>query len=259
MLKIRVIPSLMLENRGLVKTVSFRKPSYVGDPINAVKIFNEKEVDELVFLDISATAEGKEPNYELIRDIATECFMPFGYGGNIRTIEQISQLFQLGAEKVIISSRACEDPGFIRKAAQHFGSQSIIVSIDVKKNLLGKYSVYARGGRKNTGSDPVAFARLMEQMGAGEIILTSIDCDGKMNGYDISLIGMVSRQLSIPVVARGGAGKIEDFAQACTAGASAVTAGSLFVFYGKHRAVLINYPEIPVLENAFQGIHPEGV
>jgi imidazole glycerol-phosphate synthase subunit HisF len=259
MLKIRVIPSLLLENRGLVKTVAFRKPRYVGDPINAVKIFNEKEVDELVFLDISATAEGKGPNYDLIRDIATECFMPFGYGGNIRTIEQISRLFQLGVEKVIISSHACEEPGFIREAAHRFGSQSIIVSIDVKKTLLGKYSVYARGGRENTGKGPVEFARMMEQMGAGEIILTFIDRDGKMTGYDIPLIRMVSRQLSIPLIARGGAGKIEDFADACAAGASAVTAGSLFVFYGKHRAVLINYPEIPVLEKVFQDLHPGGV
>lgn len=243
MLKIRIIPTLLLKNKGLVKTVGFKDPKYVGDPINALKIFNEKEVDELIFFDITATVDGRRPNFKLISDIASECFMPFGYGGGISDLNDIKTLFSIGAEKVVINSFAVENPGFIKDAADQFGSQSIIVSIDVRRNLLGKYVVYVNGGKVASKYDPVKFAQFMEEMGVGEIILTSIDRDGTMKGYDIDLIKKVTSKLNIPVVASGGAGKIQDFIDAIQkGGASAVAAGSMFVFQGKHRAVLISYP-----------------
>lgn len=249
MLKIRIIPALLLKNQGLVKTVGFKDPKYVGDPINAIKIFNEKEVDELIFFDTTATIDSRKPNFKLVSDIAGECFMPFGYGGGIRDLDDIKTLFSIGAEKIVINSYAVENPRFIKDAADRFGNQSIIVSIDVRRNLLGKYTVYTHGGKVATKYDPVKFAQFMEEMGAGEIILTSIDRDGTMKGYDIDLIKKVTSVLSIPVVASGGAGKIEDFIDAIQkGGASAVSAGSLFVFQGKHRAVLISYPSMEQIE-----------
>lgn len=239
----------MLKNQGLVKTIKFKDPKYVGDPINAVRIFNEKEVDELTFLDITATIENRKPNFKLIADIASESFMPFGYGGGVKDLNDMKELFNLGVEKVIVNSYAVENPEFIKKASDLFGSQSIVVSIDVKKTLLGKYEMYTLGGKKNTKLDPVAFANQMEIMGAGEVFLNSIDRDGTMQGYDIDLIKKVSEVINIPVVACGGAGRIEDFAEVVKkGGASAVAAGSMFVFHGKHRAVLINYPSVQVLE-----------
>lgn len=253
MLKTRVVPCLLLKNNGLVKTVKFRAPTYVGDPINAVKILNEKEVDELIFLDIYATVENRKPKFDLLHDIATECFMPFGYGGGIRNMDDVGKLFNLGIEKIILNSYAVENPSFIREASENFGSQSIVISIDVKKRLLGNYEIFTHSGKKRTRLDPVRFAVQMEEMGAGEIFLNSIDRDGTMQGYDIQLIKEVSRSVSIPVVASGGAGKIDDFALAVKeGGASAVAAGSMFVFHGKLRAVLINYPEINELETIFQ-------
>ncbi|MGA2463620.1 MAG: AglZ/HisF2 family acetamidino modification protein [Thermodesulfobacteriota bacterium] len=249
MLKIRVIPFLLLKNRGLVKTVRFEDPVYIGDPINAVKIFNDKEVDELVFLDITATIEKRKPNFNLIADLASECFMPFGYGGGIRDLNDIKRIFSLGVEKVIINSFAAESPTFIKMAAELFGSQSIVVSIDVRRNLFGKYIVYTHGGRMATKLEAVTFAKQMEEMGAGEILLTSIDHDGKMIGYDVELIKNVTSRLTIPVIAAGGAGRIQDFSDAIKkGGAAAVSAGSMFVFHGRHRAVLISYPGTEELE-----------
>lgn len=251
MLKTRVIPCLLLKNQGLVKTVKFRDPKYVGDPINAVKIFNEKEVDELVFLDITATTENRKPNFRLIADIASEAFMPFGYGGGVRDINDAKELFNLGVEKVIINSHAVDRPLFIKEASNLFGSQSIVVSIDVKKNILGKYEVHMHGGKKNTKLYPVTFAQEMEGMGAGELLINSIDRDGTQSGYDIELIKKITAAVAIPVIVSGGAGKIEDFAKAVKeGGASAVAAGSMFVFHGKHRAVLITYPSMEELEIA---------
>lgn len=250
MLKTRVIPCLLLKNQGLVKTTNFKDQKYVGDPINAVRIFNEKEVDELVFLDISATIENKKPNFKLIADIASESFMPFGYGGGIRDLNDMKELFNLGVEKVIVNSYAIENPEFIKKASDLFGSQSVVVSIDVKKTLLGKYEIYTLSGKKNTKIDPIAFAKQVESVGAGEVFLNSIERDGTMQGYDIDLIRKVSEAINIPVIACGGAGKLEDFTDAVKkGGASAVAAGSMFVFHGKHRAVLINYPSVQVLES----------
>ena len=239
----RVIPCLLLKDKGLVKTIKFKNPKYVGDPINAVKIFNEKEVDELIFLDITATTENRKPPFKLLSQIASECFMPFSYGGGIRTLEDIKEILSIGVEKVAINSYAVENTAFIRKVAEYYGSQSIIVSIDVKKAQLDKYEIYTHGGRRATKREPVEFAVQMEEMGAGELFLNSVDRDGTMKGYDVELIKKVSDSVNIPVIASGGAGKIEDFRNAVQkGGASAVAAGSLFVFIGPYRAVLINFP-----------------
>lgn len=252
MLTTRVIPCLLLRNQGLVKTVKFKEPRYVGDPINTVRIFNAKEVDELVFLDITATVEKRPPQFKLLAEIAGECFMPLGYGGGIRNIEDIREIFSVGMEKVIINSHAVENPAFIRQAADLFGSQSIVVSMDVKRSFFGKYELYTHGGKKPTGRDPVSFAVEMQQMGAGELFLNSIDRDGTMQGYDIDLVKKVTESVSIPVIACGGAGGIDDFAAAVDkGGASAVAAGSLFVFQGKHRAVLISFPGPEELQRTF--------
>lgn len=243
MLRKRIIPCLLLQEDGLVKTIKFKDEKYVGDPINALKIFNEKEVDELVFLDIAATEKQKEPNYELLSEIASECFMPLAYGGGIYKIEQISKILNLGFEKIIINTAAIKTPSFIKEAADIFGSSTIVIAIDVKKNLFGNYNVYSKRGSLNTKLDPVEYAALVEEMGAGEIIINSIDRDGTMQGYDISIIKKISEKVSIPVIASGGAGNLNHLYDAFTNGkASAVSAGSLFVFHGKHRAVLINYP-----------------
>lgn len=244
MARIRVIPVLLLKNNGLVKTRKFTDPKYVGDPINAVKIFNEKEVDELIFVDITATIEKKKPNLKLINEIASECFMPVCYGGGITSIEDVKAIFDTGIEKVSLNTMTDENPALITQVAKMYGSQSVVASIDVKKGgLFGKDSVFTRSGRNNTKLDPTEFARRAEEAGAGEILLNSIDRDGMMQGYDIELIKKVSSAVSIPVVACGGAGSINDLVMAVKqGGASAVAAGSMFVFHGKHRAVLINFP-----------------
>jgi imidazole glycerol-phosphate synthase subunit HisF len=252
MLTTRVIPCLLLKGQGLVKTIKFKDPKYVGDPINAIRIFNEKEVDELIFLDITATLEKKRPNQKLISEIASECFMPLCYGGGIRTLTDIEQIFSLGVEKVALNSAVWENPDIITQAAQLFGSQSIVVSLDVKKNLWGKYEIYVQGGRKNTKLEPVIQAKKMADLGAGEILLNSIDRDGTRQGFDIDLIGRVAGAVNIPVIACGGAGELNDFAQAVKqGGASAVAAGSMFVLHGKHRAVLITYPPSSELKRIF--------
>jgi len=242
MLLTRVIPCLLLRGQGLVKTIKFKDPTYVGDPINAVRIFNDKEVDELVFLDITATLEKREPQMDLIHDIATECFMPFGYGGGIHSVDIASKILKMGSEKVIFNS-AATDLELVRKAANLFGSQSVVVSIDVKNTRIGGNRVFTHSGTVNTGLNPMEFAKMVESAGAGEIFLNSIDRDGTMKGYDIGLIKSVASAVNIPVVACGGAGSLEHFKEAIVnGGASAVSAGSMFVFHGPYRAVLINYP-----------------
>lgn len=241
MLRTRVIPSLLLKGRGLVKTVKFRDPKYVGDPINAVRIFNEKEVDELIILDIAATKEGRGPDFSLIAEIAEECFMPLAYGGGVRTLDDVRRLLFLGIEKVVINTAAIDSLQLIKDASAEFGSQAIVASIDVRKRLLGGYQVM-RLGRKGTPLEPKQFALNCQKSGAGEIVLNSIDNDGTMKGMDLKLIQQVSNVLEIPLVAVGGVGSIEDIKDAKNAGASAVSAGSFFVFHGPHRAVLISYP-----------------
>jgi imidazole glycerol-phosphate synthase subunit HisF len=249
----RIIPCLLLRNNGLVKTIKFKDSVYIGDPINAVRIFNEKEVDELVFLDIDATREKREPSLNLIRKIAEECFMPFSYGGGICTLQQIEEIIKSGAEKIIINTQAFIRKEFIHEAAVRFGSSTIVVSIDVKKKLIGGQTVHINGGRQNTGKDPVEYAREMEEQGAGEIFINSIDRDGTMEGYDIELIRSVSGTVSIPVIACGGAGSTNDLKKAIKeGGASAAAAGSMFVFHGKRRAVLITYPSYNEISELFK-------
>jgi cyclase len=249
MLKTRVMPCLLLNNGRLVKTIKFKNPSYIGDPINAIKIYNEKEVDELILVDITATIEQRKPPFDIIEEVASECFMPFAYGGGIRNLDDIKNIFGLGVEKVAINSYAAENPEFIRVAADMFGSQSIVVSIDVKKTVFGKYVVYTHSGKKSTKMEPVSYANKMQELGAGEILLNSIDKDGTMQGYDTALIKVITQAVNIPVIALGGAGCVDDITEAVkNGGASAATAGSLFVYQGKNRAVLINFPAREELE-----------
>jgi imidazole glycerol-phosphate synthase subunit HisF len=240
--RIRVIPVLLLHEGGLVKSVRFKNYAYVGDPINAVKIFNEKEIDEIVVLDIDASREKRGPDIKRIREITGEAFIPLAYGGGITTTEQVKELFYNGVEKVIFNYQAHHQPGIITETAKLVGSQSVVASIDVKKNWLGKYKVYTLNGTAQTGMDPVIFAKQMTEAGAGEIFLNAIDRDGTYDGYDLELLKQVSEAVSIPVTACGGAGSVEDFVRAVQAGASAVAAGSFFVFQRPHRAVLISYP-----------------
>lgn len=244
MLYPRIIPCLLVHNNGLVKTTKFKEAKYVGDPINAVKIFNEKEVDELIVVDIDASVKGVEPNYKMIQNLAIECRMPLCYGGGIKTVEQAQRIFSLGVEKIAISSLAIENPTLITEIAQRVGGQSVVVVIDVKKKLLSNnYEVYIHNGKKGTGIDPVPFAKEIERLGAGEIVINSIDQDGVMKGYDMNLINKIREVISIPLTVMGGAGKIEDIGNVIEQhGIIGVAAGSFFVFKGKYRAVLINYP-----------------
>jgi imidazole glycerol-phosphate synthase subunit HisF len=251
MLRNRVIPCLLMLNGGLVKTVQFKDPKYVGDPINAVHIFNDKEVDEMVFLDIGATPGGKGPDFDLLADIAGEAFMPFGYGGGITNLDQIRRLYALGVEKVILNTAAATNPRLVEQAAELAGRSGVVVSIDAKRNWRGKYTVFIRGGREAWQQDPVTHARAMESAGAGEILINAIDRDGTMAGYDLELIHDVAAAVSVPVVAAGGAGELRHFREAVDHGAAGVAAGSMFVFHGKHRAVLITYPTYDQLERLF--------
>jgi cyclase len=246
MLYPRIIPCLLVHKKGLVKTTKFKDPKYVGDPINAVKIFNEKEVDELIVVDIDATREGKEPDYKMIENLAAECRMPFCYGGGIKTVEQAQKIFSLGVEKIAVSSVAIENPSLIAAMAERVGNQSVVVVLDVKKKTFGsKYELYTHNGTKATGIDPIAFATAMQKTGAGEIVINSIDQDGAMKGYDMNLINKIRDVISIPLTVLGGAGSMDDIGNMIQEqGIIGVAAGSLFVFKGKYRAVLINYPTI---------------
>lgn len=253
MLTVRAIPCLLMTKRKLVKTVKFKHPAYVGDPINAIKIYNEKEVDELVVLDITAAVEGREPDFAMISDITGECFMPLAYGGGVTKMEHLYRLFKMGVEKVSINSHAAQYPEFITQAAREFGSQSIIFSIDVRSKLFGRYDCCIRAGSQSVGKNPVELAKLAEDSGAGEILLTSIDRDGTWEGYDVELIRKVTSEVSIPVIASGGAGKVEDFSAAVNqGGASAVAAGSMVVYQKKGMGVLINFPKREVLTSIFE-------
>ncbi len=242
----RIIPCLLVHKKGLVKTTKFKDPKYVGDPINAVKIFNEKEVDELIVIDIDATREQKEPDYKMIENLAAECRMPFCYGGGIKTVEQAQKIFSLGVEKIAVSSVAIENPSLIAAMAERVGNQSVVVVLDVKKRNFGsKYELYTHNGTKATGIDPILFATDMQKAGAGEIVINSIDQDGAMKGSDMNLINKVREVITIPLTVLGGAGSIDDIGDMIKKqGIIGVAAGSLFVFKGKYRAVLINYPTL---------------
>jgi imidazole glycerol-phosphate synthase subunit HisF len=253
MIQSRIIPCLLLHNGGLVKTVQFKNPTYVGDPINAVKIFNEKEVDELILIDIDATVEQREPKYKDIEDIVSEAFMPVCYGGGVKTVEQMHRLFALGIEKVSVSSAALETPALVEQASRQFGSQSIIVTIDVKKTRFSKtYRVVTHNGNNITRFVPLEIAQRMEAIGAGELLINNADYDGVMMGYDEELIKQISAAVKIPVIALGGTGSLHHLRNIVnTGGASAASAGSLFIFHGKHKAVLISYPTQLELKRLF--------
>ncbi len=250
MLKTRVIPCLLLQNESLVKTIKFDKYSYIGDPINTVRIFNELEVEELIFLDIAATRENRKPNFDLLADIANECFMPLAYGGGIKNSEDAKKILSIGLEKIAINSYALENPSFITELANLSGSQSVIVSIDAKKNFWDKYEVYTYGGKKKHKLDPVEWAKEVEERGAGELLITSIDKEGTWSGYDLELISKITSVVKIPVIAHGGAGKIEHIGEAVKkAGASAVALGNMVVYQGKDLGVLVNFPDKKLLIN----------
>ncbi len=242
MRRIRIIPVLLLSKGGLYKTIKFKNGKYVGDPINAVKIFNEKEADELLLLDYRASVENRKPDYTKIKEIAEEAFMPMAYGGGIKNVEDAKKIFDCGFEKIVLNSILFEDISLIGQIANIYGSQSVVGSVDVKKNLFGKYNVYSHSGTKNTGKDPLKWAKVIELKGVGEIILNSIDNDGTWNGYLFDLINDISNKIDVPMIACGGAGSEEDFRKAVLAGASAVAAGSMFVFQKKKMGVLISFP-----------------
>lgn len=260
MLRPRIIPCLLIKNGGLVKTVQFDNPKYVGDPLNAVRIFNEKEVDELIVLDIDATTGHHDPDYTLIKNLAAECRMPLCYGGGVKTVEQIQEIISLGVEKVAVSSAAVQAPELIANAAVRVGSQSVVVVLDVKKSgLLRRYEVFTHNGSRNTGIEPVLFAKRLEDLGAGEIVINSIDRDGVMKGYDLDLAGKVKEAIALPMTVLGGAGRIEDITEMIhQLGIVGVAAGSLFVFKGKYRAVLINYPDRAQKESLLRGLGVSG-
>ncbi len=244
MLSPRIIPCLLVHNKGLVKTVKFAKPKYVGDPINAVRIFNEKEVDELIVVDIDASVKNLEPDYKMISNLAVECRMPLCYGGGIKTVEQASRIVSLGVEKVAISSAAMETESLVSDMAEQVGNQSVVVVLDVKKRLLGgRYDIWTHNAKRNTKRCPIEVAQQMEQLGAGEIVVNSIDNDGKMKGYDLELAQEIRDTVSVPLTVLGGAGSFEDIRELVNAlGVVGACAGSLFVFKGVYRAVLISYP-----------------
>ena len=240
----RIIPVLLLRNQVLVKTRRFGEGTYIGDPINAVRIFNDSMADEMVVLDINATRESRTVSLDFVRNLGEEAEMPFAVGGGIKTIDQIRQIINAGAEKVIIGTAAAENPTFIKEAAETFGSSTIVVCMDVKKKVLGGKEVKIRNGNRSSGKKPVEFAQEMEALGVGELIIQSIDNDGMRKGYDVDLIKSVADSVSIPVVALGGAGSFSDMKEAFKNGnASGLAAGSLFVFHANSNGVLINYPE----------------
>ena len=243
MLRPRAIPCLLLKNGRLVKTIKFDKPQYVGDPINAVRIFNDMEVDEIVVLDIGATPDRSMVRFDLIGEMASECFMPMAYGGGLTSVEQVRRVLGLGVEKVVINSAAGHDLSIVREIANAFGSQSIVAAVDVRKRMFSGYRPCISGGRQPLKWDVLNWVQALEQAGAGEILVTSIDRDGTMDGYDLALVRLVTGAVRVPVIAAGGAGSVDDIgAVVARGGASAAAVGSLAVYQGRNRAVLINFP-----------------
>lgn len=253
MLRSRITPCLLVHKKGLVKTTGFKEPKYVGDPINAVKIFNEKEVDELIVLDIDATIEGRGPDYNLIQNLAVECRMPFCYGGGVTTVEEAKQIINLGAEKVAISAAAVNNINIVESIGRAVGIQSIVVVIDVKKKLFGGYEIYTHNGKKASGLKLDDFVKQLSRIGVGEIVINSIDDDGKMSGYNFKLFDTIRNLTDVPMTILGGAGTLEHIAEAINRyKIIGVAAGSLFVFKGKYRAVLISYPNRLEREKLYQ-------
>jgi cyclase len=248
MLKNRVIPCLLLQNGGLVKTIKFSNPKYVGDPINAIRIFNDKEVDELMVLDIMVSRQKREPDFALIEQYAGECFMPLCYGGGISTLAQARKIFAIGVEKVCLQTSVLANTSLITQISDLYGSQSVVVSVDIKKNWTGRHSLYSASLGKTVSEPWQKFIEKAVVAGAGEILLNAVDLDGTMRGVDLSLINEATKNLAIPLIAVGGVGSLADIKAAVDAGASAVSAGAFFVFHGPHRAVLITYPRYKELE-----------
>lgn len=251
MLRTRVIPTLLINDSGLVKTTKFKNPRYLGDLINAVRIFNDKGVDEIVVLDIDASRNSRGPDFGLIKEVASECFMPLAYGGGIKNIDEVKDLFRIGVEKVILNSALRNNVELIGELSATFGSQSIVASIDVKKNFFGAYKVYDHQSSTTLKMSPEDLVCRVKNSGCGEIIIQDVDREGTMSGYELELIRRISNLVDIPIVASGGAGRVEDFRDAIDSGASAVSAGSFFVFKGPHKAVLINFPAEEDLEQLF--------
>jgi len=240
-------------DQSLVKTIKFGKPGYIGDPINTVRIFNELEVDELCFLDIRATLEKREPNLRVLAEIANECFMPLSFGGGLKNFETVKKIFSIGFEKVIINSYGIENPEFITKVADHFGNQAVIGSIDIQKKLFGKHQVFAKDGTEKTKLDPVEWAQKLEALGAGEILITSMDRDGTWEGFDIEIIKKISKVVTVPVIANGGAGSLDHIVEVVKNGnADAVALGSMVVYQKKGMGVLVNFPDKKILEKVLE-------
>lgn len=246
MLRARIIPCLLVHKKGLVKTKKFAAPKYVGDPINAVRIFNEKEVDELIVLDIDATAESRQPDFEMIKNLANECRMPFCYGGGVTTVEQAKKIISLGAEKVALSQSAISNTNILRSIAKEVGNQSVVVILDLKKRGIlkgGGYDLYTKNGKHKADVKILDFITEINSIGIGEIVINSIDNDGMMTGYDFQLIDLIRNHTDLPITVLGGAGTLEHIKQVVSRyKIIGVAAGSLFVFKGKYNAVLINYP-----------------
>ena len=252
MLGTRIIPVLLMKNRGLYKGIKFKNHKYVGDPINTVRIFNEKEVDELILLDIEASKLNKPIDFEYLKDVVSEAFMPIGYGGGIKSVEDARKLFSIGVEKIILNTYAVLDRDLVKRLVDTFGSQSIVFSLDYKKTLLGGYRVFIKSGTKKTKFKPLEIALEMENLGVGEIILNDIDRDGTFKGYNLDMVKEISSRLSIPVIASGGARNLNDFKLAKEYGASACAAGAMFVFHMPHRAVVISYPKYEEIKRVLE-------
>lgn len=248
----RIIPVLLINKGGLYKTVRFKNPKYVGDPVNAIRVFNNKFVDEIIVLDYNATIEKRNPDFGLLEDMASQCFMPLCYGGGIRSTDDISKIIQCGVEKIALNSEAFENYRLVEDAAKKFGSSSVVLSVDVRENMFGEYQVVTHSATKATGLRPDLYAKQMEDRGIGEILVNSVNLDGTMKGYDLRLIKLISGVVNVPVIACGGAGDINHLKEVYDAGATAMAAGSMFIFHGKHRGVLINYPDENTLNSLFR-------
>ena len=261
MIPVRVMPCLLLQDGGLVKTQRFGGPVYLGDPINTLKLYNDMEVDEIILLDITASRQQRQPDWELLEQAASECFMPLCYGGGVNSEETAARLFSLGIEKVALNHAALEMPGLLGTLAARFGSQSVIAALDVKKNWMGRKQVWNHVEGKSTGQDPLTLARQYVEAGAGELLVNSVDRDGQMRGYDVELMAAIAAAVPVPVIACGGAGNLEHMRQlALLSEVRAMAAGSMFVFQGPHRAVLIQYPRQSELKSAFAALagHEKG-
>lgn len=243
MRRLRVIPILGISENKLVKTINYKNPKYIGDPLNAIKIFNDKEVDEISVIDITATAKKKAPNYQLIEDLAGECFMPLSYGGGIQCVDQAKKIFDVGVEKIILNTTCIKNPSFIEELAKQYGVQSIVVSVDIKKNIFGKYVLRYMSGSQKSRLPINTFVNKMESLGAGEILLNSVDNEGTFKGYDLDLCQLVSKNLSIPLVLNGGCNSIQNMKEALLAGTDSIAASSYFIYKNNDpKSILINYP-----------------